>query len=411
MMTISRRSTTSLQVQARNSNHFPETESSLPNLPRASTNSLIDNVLSYLGPRNPFPKAVTKDDTVWLLDNTAYRNHLTGKWEAEFVAAVWETESARHVPEIIGDIAGRIGGDGDRGEDEIVEERLRPFLMSVRPGRVVNIASSGHQGVANLKLGPCGRNGISSDIRTLRDGKDGEIVKWKAKVPLGVEGILQMKTVYAEPEGWAVISDIDDSIKITQTSSPIDILRSTFLSEPMPVEGMPELYKHIQSIITPNHASVAPWFYLSASPYTLYSFLSEFRRAYYPQGTMILRDANFLSLSGLLETLTEGTQEYKINEIEKIHRWLPKRKMIFVGDSTQSDPEAYGEICRKNPGWVKLVLIRKVTDIASIGIVQKNEPARFEKAFDGVSKDVWRVFESPEECYEIVDELIQATRT
>lgn len=216
MMTISRRSTTSLQVQARNSNHFPETESSLPNLPRASTNSFLDNLLSYLGPRNPFPKAVTKDDTVWLLDNTAYRNHLTGKWEAEFVAAVWETESARHVPEIIGDIVGRIGGDGDRGEDEIVEERLRPFLMDVRPGRVVNIASPGHQAVTDLKLGPCGRNGISSDIRTLRDGKDGEIVKWKAKVPLEVEGILEMNTVYAEPEGWAVISGESEISRSTQ---------------------------------------------------------------------------------------------------------------------------------------------------------------------------------------------------
>ena len=65
--------------------------------------------------------------------------------------------------------------------------------------------------------------------------------------------------------------------------------------------------------------------------------------------------------------------------------------------------------CRKNPGWVKLVLIRKVTDIASIGIVQKNEPERFEKAFAGVPKDVWRVFEGPEECYGLVDELIKTT--
>lgn len=57
---------------------------------------------------------------------------------------------------------------------------------------------------------------------------------------------------------------------------------------------------------------------------------------------MILRDANFLNLAGLLETLTEGTQEYKVDRMEKIHSWLPKRKMICVGDSTQSDPEAYG---------------------------------------------------------------------
>lgn len=202
-MAISRRSTTSLQIQARNSNHFPETESSLPNLPRKSTTSLLDNVLSHLGPRNPFPKAVSKNDTVWLLDNTAYRNHITGKWEAEFVSAVWETESGKHVPEIVGDIVGRIGSDGDRGEDEIVEERLRPFLMDVRPARTVDIEYLEHE---KLRLGPSGRQGISSDIRQLRGGKDGEVVTWKAKVPNETEGILEMKTVFAEPVGWGVIS-------------------------------------------------------------------------------------------------------------------------------------------------------------------------------------------------------------
>ncbi|QSZ36051.1 hypothetical protein DSL72_007175 [Monilinia vaccinii-corymbosi] len=406
-MTISRRSTTSLQVQARKSNHFPETESSLPDLPRSPTTSVLDNILSYLGPLNPFPKAVSKDDTVWLLDNTAYRNHITGRWEAEFVSAVWETESGKHVPEIVGDIVGRIGDDGDRGEDEIVEERLRPFLMDVRPGRVVDVASSEHGGTLELRLGPSGREGLSSDTRHLGDGKDGEVVTWNARVPSGAEGILEMRTVYAEPEGWGVISDIDDSIKITQTSSPVGILCSTFLSKPLPIEGMPEFYKHIHSLITPKHASVAPWFYLSASPYTLYSFLNDFRREYYPQGTMILRDANFLNLSGLLETLTEGTQEYKVEKMKKIHRWLPKRKMICVGDSTQSDPEAYGEMYRKEPTWIKLILIRKVTDIAAIGIAEKNEPERFEKAFTGVPKSVWRVFENLEECNGVVEGLVK----
>ncbi|RAL58068.1 hypothetical protein DID88_009676 [Monilinia fructigena] len=279
--------------------------------------------------------------------------------------------------------------------------------MDVRPGRVVDVDSSEHGKTAELRLGPSGREGISSDIRILVDKKDGEVVTWKAKVPEGAEGILEMRTVYAEPEGWGVISDIDDSIKLTQTSSPTGILCSTFLSKPSPIEGMPEFYKHIQSLITPKCASVAPWFYLSASPYTLYSFLNDFRLKYYPQGTMILRDANFLNLSGLLETLTEGTQEYKVDRMEKIHKWLPKRKMICVGDSTQSDPEAYGEMYRKDPTWIKLILIRKVTDIAAIGISDKNEPERFEKAFTGVPKSVWRVFESPKECYDLVERLVK----
>ena len=103
---------------------------------------------------------------------------------------------------------------------------------------------------------------------------------------------------------------------------------------------MPELYAFIQRLIT----QAAPFFYLSASPYNLYAFLRSFRQQYYPQGTMILRDSSWHNLSGLLSNLTLGTQEYKVERMIKINSWIPKRKMICIGDSTQSDPEAYGEM-------------------------------------------------------------------
>jgi len=124
------------------------------------------------------------------------------------------------------------------------------------------------------------------------------------------------------------------------TSDPIGILSSTFVSEPTPVEGMPVLYDFIQTTISRS----APFFYLSASPYNLYMFLHNFREKYYPQGTIILRDSSWMNLSGLLSNLTLGTEAYKVDRMEKINSWLPKRKMICIGDSTQSDPEAYGEM-------------------------------------------------------------------
>ena len=127
---------------------------------------------------------------------------------------------------------------------------------------------------------------------------------------------------------------------MTQTSDPIGILRSTFVSEATPIQGMPELYAYIQCLIT----NTAPFFYLSASPYNLYPFLSQFRQKFYPQGTMILRDASWMNLSGLLSNLTLGTQQYKVDRMIKINSWIPRRKMICIGDSTQSDPEAYGEM-------------------------------------------------------------------
>jgi len=103
---------------------------------------------------------------------------------------------------------------------------------------------------------------------------------------------------------------------------------------------MPELYAYIQTLITKS----APWFYLSASPYNLYSFLRDFRERHYPHGQLILRDSSWMTIPGLLSNLTLGTEEYKIDRINKVHKWLPKRNMILVGDSTQSDPEAYGRL-------------------------------------------------------------------
>lgn len=132
---------------------------------------------------------------------------------------------------------------------------------------------------------------------------------------------------------------MDDTIKITMTSDPTGILRSTFISEPKPVPGMPGLYAYLQTLVTQS----APWFYLSASPYNLYPFLRDFRDRHYPPGQLILRDANLMTISGLLSNLTLGTEQYKIDRINKVHRWLPKRKFILIGDSTQSDPESYGK--------------------------------------------------------------------
>ncbi len=102
---------------------------------------------------------------------------------------------------------------------------------------------------------------------------------------------------------------------------------------------MPELYTHID-----NALSRPSWFYLSASPYNLYPFLRTFLRTHYPHGTTILRDASWMDLAGFLASLTQGTQAYKVDRMGKVLRSLGRRKWVFVGDSTQSDPEAYGEM-------------------------------------------------------------------
>ena len=183
------------------------------------------------------------------------------------------------------------------------------------------------------------------------------------------------------------------------TPSPIGILRSTFVSEPTPIAGMPELYKEVSTKLNPT------WFYLSASPYNLYPFLRPFLHAHYPPGPIVLRDASWQDLGGFLASLTQGTAAYKSSHMDKIQGWLPKRKVLCVGDSTQSDPEAYGDIARKYNGWVKAIYIRKVTDVAEMQGTDKNKDERFEKAFKDLPKGLWRTFEDPKELYEAVETL------
>ncbi|KAK0616120.1 hypothetical protein B0T17DRAFT_609965 [Bombardia bombarda] len=376
---------TSLERQTRSSGNFHDTERKLSDFSshKSPEQSRLANLLSYLGSNNPLPVPISRHDAVWLFDNVAFRG-ADGSWQAEFVTAVFGGKPSAKLVDVVGDVASALG-------------------LDVLPGRQVKLRFGE---ATQLKLGPGGRDGISSDIKKLTNAAaDGAVVTSTADVPAETGGVLRMKTQFAEPEGWAIISDMDDTIKITQTSSPTGILRSTFVSEPTPVAGMPELYAYMQRLITP----ASPFFYLSASPYNLYPFLHDFTEKYYPHGQLILRDASWMTIPGLLSNLTLGTQKYKVDRMRKVNSWLPRRKMIVIGDSTQSDPEAYGEIYRAFPGWIKLILIRKVTDTDAVGSEDKNNPSRFELAFKGIPRDAWHVFEDPAECRELVQKTVGAS--
>lgn len=152
---------------------------------------------------------------------------------------------------------------------------------------------------------------------------------------------------------------------------------------------MPTFYKLLHEQLDPT------WFYVSASPYNLYPMLHEFIAKYYPQGTVFLRNGSWQTLGGIFGSLTKGVKDYKTSQIDKIYNWLPQRKVICIGDSTQEDPETYAAAYKKHPGWIKAIYIRKVLDAPFME--KKNKPERFEKAFEGVPANIWRVFVLPDD--------------
>ncbi|KAF2843683.1 hypothetical protein M501DRAFT_1028456 [Patellaria atrata CBS 101060] len=384
--------------EARKTAGFPEFEATMPFLPTRS-GSLSDNLSSYLGKRNPFYRNVEANKhTVWLFDNTASRPAPNKPWQAEFVAAYFIKSSGRDVSTIVADIAEKIGiAKGDKAEATIAE-RIQPLLDTICPAHSVTIDAVG----AGIKrLGPSSRDGVSNDIIQLRgDFADGHTAISDATISVTPQ---PMTTTFADATGWAVISDVDDTIKKTMTASPVGILKTTFADDPEPIAGMPELYKYVvQKLDNP------PFWYLSASPYNLYTFLRSFRETYYPPGTLLLREASWWNLAGFLASLTQGTQAYKVDNMEKIHKDFPKRKFLCIGDSTQSDPETYGEMARRHPGWIGGIFIRRVQNVTATEGNDQNHSERFEKAFKDVPTNIWHVFDDPSELYDWIDNLLAA---
>jgi phosphatidate phosphatase APP1 len=377
---------------------FSDVESKMPAIGTRRRSTFVDNFTSYLGKSNPWTHPVNKDEhAVWLFDNTAWQEMEGGPWKSEVVSSFFVKKSGKDESEAISSLASVLGIAEDEEAKKTMAERLRPLLDTVLPAHTVKI-QIGDDRSDIRKLGPGDRDGISNDIVTFTGKyKDGETLTSNA---IGIKTATPLTTTFAAQHGWAVISDVDDTIKKTLTASPLGILRTTFVDEPTPVKGMPELYKQIQSALNDP-----PFWYLSASPYNLYPFLRQFRSDHFPDGTLILREASWMNLAGFLTSLTQGTEAYKVDRMKGLQANWPGRKFLCIGDSTQSDPEAYGEMYRLFPGWIGAIWIRRVADVEPMNESEKNKPERFEKAFEDVPREVWTVFEDPKELGSKLEQL------
>ena len=350
---------------------------------------------------------------VWLLDSTAYYEPKRG-WKAQVIACAFKADhddsaaAGKKVDEAIAGVADFIGSKkGEKNNDDAatrkrMEERLAPFLDPVSPGRLVRIDIPTLDQNYTYQIGPGDSSGVATQVLTLpppSPSNSGQTLllhpclhNWPSRSSMDLR--------FEGPEGYLIISDIDDTIKRTQTPDPTGIVRTTFVDDPQPIPLMPQLYGHI------DHELDRPaWFFLSASPYNLYPFLRKFLRTTgYPAGMLMLRTSSVTDPTGLVETITQGTYEFKTSQIAgKIHGWFPRRKVICVGDSTQKDPETYADMYKKFPGWIKAIFIRRVTDAPHMK--EKNKQERFDEAFKGVAPYVYTVFDSPNELQHLIGGL------
>lgn len=276
-----------------------------------------------------------------------------------------------------------LGLGEDAASSEIFTARLRPFLVDNERGRRIVIRI----GDETYALEATAANGQSSTQLTIpatrlakhvRQGR----VEFQAVLPTDDRRVFRGETHLIEAQGPSVISDIDDTIKLSNVLDKSELVRNTFLRPLEPVEGMADVYRQWRS-------EGARFHFVSASPWQLYEPLDQFaRESRFPDATFHLRP--FRLSDGSLLAFLGDARNYKLNVITRIMEMYPERKFVLVGDTGEQDPEVYGEIARRRPEQVTDILLRDVTR-------EPRTAARYVRAMDQVPEAKWRIFQEARE--------------
>src|SRR5216684_2705848 len=227
-------------------------------------------------------------------------------------------------------------------------------------------------------------------------GDGDQSLSYEASVPGGPVGEGRVQLLGAE--GVSVISDIDDTIKITEIPAGSEVVAlNTFFRHFASVEQPDNMLSMYQgSIPTPGGFTLKPgvsFHYVSGGPWQLYRPLAAYLidESHFPAGSFHLRTVNFgrSAIGQWLVALAEkafnlaqppaqiqqnDTYIHKIDVIQKLMTAMPGRTFLMFGDSGELDPEVYGAILSqlKFSQMVKETTIRDVKNLAA------NDPQRLQ---------------------------------
>lgn len=304
-------------------------------------------------------------------------------WVAEVHASVFELKSRPVLMPLLRRALGIHEAELGPQEIDLFHQRARDFLADNERGRDLTVELAGRR--FHLKRSPA--NGHVRSRLVLTDaevqraaGTSNRLgLRLIADIPPGTAkaGEIQLVT----DTGWSVVSDIDDTIKISHVANRHELLLNTFCREFRAVPGMATLYQNWA------HQTNVAFHYVSASPWQLYRPLAEFiERERFPKGTFHLKQFRVKDTSFF--DLFTSPERYKTETISVLLERFPHRQFVLVGDSGEKDPEAYGALARKYPGQIARILIRDVS----------GEPAtapRYRQAFRDVPAEKWLLFKSP----------------
>lgn len=237
-------------------------------------------------------------------------------------------------------------------------DRAKLFLMGNRKGKSVPIAigelgftlpnSTGNGRFQTTLTLP--QDALASVVQADSNGR--RFIQFCAHLPEKDSRKFGGQVELIPTTGVSVISDIDDTIKVTNVQDRKELLANTFTREFRSVPQMSGLYQRWAARGMSFH-------YVSASPWPLYEpILDWLNLDGFPAGSLHLRDLKLRELGK--DRRKQASFLAKRLVIEQILRAFPQRRFVLCGDSGEHDASLYGTIARSFGAQITDICIRQL---------------------------------------------------
>jgi phosphatidate phosphatase APP1 len=187
-----------------------------------------------------------------------------------------------------------------------------------------------------------------------------------------------------EREGLTIVSDVDDTVKVSEVRDKRALLRRTFLQA---FEAVPNMGPKYTTWLGAEPSGTGHLHFVSSSPWQLFEPLHTLMGASgFAPATYDLKRIRPREIPTTAEELLADPRTTKPPAIRSVMERFPKRKFVLVGDSGERDPEVYGVIGRERPDQIVRIYIRDVTG-------EKRDDARYRSAFEGIPAEQWILFD------------------
>jgi len=340
---------------------------------------------------------IKSEDQIVFFPSYGYFDAKTKTWTFDVHGHVFEPEdSSRRRRALISVVRKAADIEEDSDSAALLARRTQPFLVDNERGKKIAIRIGDNTYAVGRSLA----NGHFSTTLSLSAAEAKKLLKDNAGAAIGYQAELRSddtrpfagRVHLIAPEGLSIISDIDDTIKISNVTDKKEMLKNTFAREFQVVEGMAAIYRTAADKGTVLH-------YVSGSPWQLYEPLSQFlSTSGFPQGSYHLKQFR-LKDSTVLQLLA-SQKKNKLAAIEPLLKAFPNRRFLLFGDSGEQDPEIYGELASKYSDQVIGIFIRNATE-------EQADDERFAKAFNNLDQKQWSLFDEPSEIEAKVTSLIE----